>query len=721
MQLSTNANPRQRTTAGAGFVAKWHRFKRHLFRHWWILIVTILLALGIQWLWLKHRPPSFVSYGKMIVNVKLDIPSENTYSEELDNFYGTQVALMEGDSVVDRVIQSLSAENPGAHPVPVEIQVTVAPKTSIFNLKAVGGDPRYTQDYLEATMEQYIDLKKELLANASSTARSDIQKALEKLALKVQQSKQDYLDFQSSNSIVLLQADGGNSAAAYLSSLSSQLAEHQSELQLLKTLTLDENLERERDASLQAGSRMHDSPADASSAAADNAAPGAPGAGSSALPNDVRTSLGDFEEGYYQAKAQLILLKANRDELSKLAPLSPQLVKADADIANQEKLLQMYKEDSEEQLRNQQHTLEVEITNLQNQIAVWQPRALEASKKLADFEVLKENSSRLQAMYDQLQGALQTLEVDKETDQESVSILEHATPPRNIPLETLKRMSMAGLIGLVAGLCILMLLDKLDDSPVSVFELEAQFDHPVLAQFPLVKPIDKKAGVPILQMEDDRWMLVEAYQNLRSAVMYKDSVANHPRRIVITSARAGAGKSNVAANFAVTLAQSGARVLLVDADLRRGILHKHFGVAAEPGLAEVLNQQCQWSKAVVPTSIPNLFLLPAGACPRHPGSLFARRTGKFLADIAGHYDYYLFDTSPIMAADDVSNLAPLVDGVILVIRAGVTSSRIAEAALELLRLRQVNVIGLAFNAVEVGPADYYYYGDKSYYPTQSGT
>jgi len=174
----------------------------------------------------------------------------------------------------------------------------------------------------------------------------------------------------------------------------------------------------------------------------------------------------------------------------------------------------------------------------------------------------------------------------------------------------------------------------------------------------------------------------------------------------------------VAANFAITLAQSGSRVLLVDADLRRGILHKHFEVSIDPGLAEVLAQKCEWSRAVVPTSIPNLFLLPSGACPRHPGSLFARQTGKFLAEIAGHYDYYLFDTSPIMAADDVSSLAPLVDGVIMVIRAGVTSSRIAEAALDLLHLRKVNVIGLAFNAVEAGGGAYYFYRDKRYYPTQ---
>jgi capsular exopolysaccharide synthesis family protein len=175
----------------------------------------------------------------------------------------------------------------------------------------------------------------------------------------------------------------------------------------------------------------------------------------------------------------------------------------------------------------------------------------------------------------------------------------------------------------------------------------------------------------------------------------------------------------VSANLAITLAQAGSRVLLVDADLRRGVLHERFDVRAEPGLAEVLAQQCSWTKAVVPTHIPNLFLLPAGACPARPGSLFAMHTRRFMSEIAGHYDYYLFDTAPVTAADDVSNLAPHVDGLIMVIRAGFTSGRIAKAALDLLRMRKVNVIGLAFNAVRTNSGEYFYYRDKNYSPRQA--
>jgi polysaccharide biosynthesis transport protein len=119
---------------------------------------------------------------------------------------------------------------------------------------------------------------------------------------------------------------------------------------------------------------------------------------------------------------------------------------------------------------------------------------------------------------------------------------------------------------------------------------------------------------------------------------------------------------------------------------------------------------------VIQTSIPNLSLLPCGAPPRHPGGLFASGSEKFLKEIAaGQYDYYLFDTAPVMATDDVSNLAPHMDGVMMVVRSGFTSGRVARAALDLLYLRRVKVMGLVFNAVRPNASEYYYYRYKDYY------
>ena len=351
----------------------------------------------------------------------------------------------------------------------------------------------------------------------------------------------------------------------------------------------------------------------------------------------------------------------------------------------------------------------------EEQVKEWEPKALDASKKLAQYDALKETVTRVQARYDQMQGNLQRLTVDKGIGQESVSQLEAATAPTPILPQLQKHLLMAGLIGLFLGIGIVVFIDRLDDRPRTLLDLELLCDMPVLGQLPLMKAKNKRSSVPILQIEDDRYPMIEAYQSLRSALFYTDSVKErHPKRIMITSARPDDGKSMVSSNFAVTLAQTGARVLLVDADLRRGVLHRHFATGGNPGLAEVLSGQCAWNDAILRTRISNLDLVPCGKPPRNPSALFAT-ADKYLADIPPQYDYYLFDTVPVMVGDDVLSFAPHLDGVIMVVRAGFTSGRLVRAALDSLSFRGVNVFGVAFNAVSPKTSGYYQYKFKEYY------
>lgn len=712
-----------RTAFAARAFNQLHHYKRLFLKYSWIPLLFVGLCVGIQVILIKRAPPTFVSMGRMIVNVKLSIPDANVYSEELNNFYGTQVELMQSDSVVNRVNLELQSTHPELHRVPVKLIVTISPKTSIFNLQAVGADPFYTEAYLGEAMDEYIKLKKDLLANATTATQLGMEEELKQAALELQKGKEELLNYQSSNSVVFLQSDSGNSAADYLSSLTRQLAERKSELLLLQTLTLDQNLEREQGIFVQQSSTSQSNAVSQQiSAPANQATESSP---SDASQNNIPSTLGDFEDSYLKAKQQLILLKAKRDELGKtLTPTSTDMIALNQEIAYQEKLLDIFSEQSQEQLNNREYTLKVQIQDLQDQIKEWELKAVDVNTKLSNFESLKENQKRLQAIYDQIQANLQTLDMDKGINQESVTILEPPTTAVSVQPEIPKHLIMAGLIGLVLGIGILLSIDKLDDRINSSTELMQLFNLPVLGQIPAVKAKDKRAGVPILQLEDDRYTLIEAYRSLRSAFLYKDLLKSdpkdQPRSIVITSPNPHDGKSMTAANFAITLAQGGARVLLIDADLRRGMLAKHFSVAASPGLADVLAGQCGWATTVVQTTIPNLHVLPCGTLPRHSENLFAM-AGKVLAEMTGHYDYYLFDTSPVMVADDVLSLAPHTDGLIMIIRAGFTSGRVAQAALDLLHLRHVGVIGLIFNAVHPNANDYYLYRFKEYYPQTTTT
>jgi len=280
-----------------------------------------------------------------------------------------------------------------------------------------------------------------------------------------------------------------------------------------------------------------------------------------------------------------------------------------------------------------------------------------------------------------------------------------------------RKLLIGGLAGLGLSVLVLLFLDRLDDRMGSFTELQDLFDENVLGQIPREKAIGGKLG--LLEPEDPRHSFVEAYRNLRSSLLYMAESGQRPRTLLVTSSILNEGKSITSANLAIAIANSGSRVLLVDGDLRKGVLHTRFEVKSEPGLSEVLAKGFNWMEAVLSTSVPNLWVLPRGAYTQASSELFiSKPTQEFLREAAAGYDYVLLDTAPVMAADDVTSLAPHMDGALFVIRAEHTSARVARAALELLYQRQVRVLGLVFNAVRPSGADYYYYYKyKDYYHT----
>ncbi len=705
----------ERTAVSASFFNRLHRYGTLLRTKWWILLLATAFGAAVGWFLLWHTLPAYLSNGRMIVSLKLSIPNASLYTEELNNFFGTQAALMQSGSVVNRVLLRLQTEKPELRAVPVVVQVTISPKTSIFNLRAKGDDPEYTKAYLEMTMEEYSNLKKEMRSQATDATKSGVQEELGRLGAELETSKKATLNFQSTNSAVFLQ-DMGNNIGNYLADRSKQLADLKSDLQLLKLLTLDQNLERQQNLTLRNAAKQ---PGSSSAKTAQSKQEGSSGdaADSEDASEKTPANLGGVEAEYLKAKQEILLLKAQREELGEfLRPKHPKMIALDEDIVRKEKLLEIFKGQSKDQIANRQHVMELQIQNLEAEIKDLELKFLETSKKMSDYQALKENNRRMQAMYDGLLTTASTLDFGKEISQESVTILEPASPATVVPPETIKRMSIASLLGFAVGLFILLFLNRLDDRPTSSAEMTEMFDEPIVGQIPLVFAKDKTAGIVAISADDDRHALVESYRNLRSSLVYITSP--QPKTIVLTSAIPGDGKSMTSANLAITIAQSGAKVLLVDADLRRGVLHKHFNLPVTPGLSEVLSEQHLWSNAVQSTSIPNLSLLARGAVPKHPGELFLSPVKeRVLKEVIAHYEFVLVDTPPIMAADDVSNLAPFVDGVIMVIRAGYTSGRVAQAALDLLYLRKVNVIGLVFNGVRANASEYYYYKYKEYYAT----
>ncbi len=191
----------------------------------------------------------------------------------------------------------------------------------------------------------------------------------------------------------------------------------------------------------------------------------------------------------------------------------------------------------------------------------------------------------------------------------------------------------------------------------------------------------------------------EGFRGIRTALYFSTHAQRH-KVIQVTSPNMGDGKTTVITNLAVSMAQSGRKVLLIDADLRRPRVHRVFGLAGKVGLAEVIAGTAELDEAIQVTVVPNLSVLPCGRRPQNPAELLtAPRFEDVLDDVRGAFDYVLIDTPPLLAVSDPCIVAPRTDGLLLTVRMSKNGRPAAERAVDILTGLRVNTVGVVVNGV----------------------
>src|SRR5438067_12249675 len=231
------------TSWSAAFVTRLHRYKSLLLRRWWIPVLTICLGLFVEAVLIYQTPPSFQSMSKMMLAGKMNIAQSAVYSEDSVNFYGTQIQLMQSAEVRRSAEALVRSTHPEMQPVQVEITVAQKPRTSIFDLIAIGSTPDYTQAFLNAVMQKYLDFKKGMRENQGSTDTTAITEQLIQVETDLRSAEDEMLEFQKQNNIGFI-TEEGNSAAQYLIKQNQQYAQLKTEPYLLILLDLDQNLDR---------------------------------------------------------------------------------------------------------------------------------------------------------------------------------------------------------------------------------------------------------------------------------------------------------------------------------------------------------------------------------------------------------------------------------------------------------------------------------------------
>src|SRR4051794_6754764 len=376
------------------FITRLHRYKALLQRRWWIPVLTICLGLFVQAWLIYQTPPSFESRSKMMLAGKMNISQSAVYSEDSVNFYGTQIQLMQSAEVRRSAESLVRSTHPEMQPVVVDITVAQKPRTSIFDLIAIGTTPEYTQAYLNAVMQKYVDFKKGMRENQGSTVTTAITEQLIQVEKDLRSSEDEMLDFQKQNNIGFIQEEG-NSAAQYLVRLNQQYAQLKTEYDLLSLLDLDQNLDRTTGKN--------------DSNPATNAAPP-----SEDRPPGLAFSDVGPEADYLKAKQNVQLLKAERETLSKdLRPKHPKIIKLNDEITKQEKLIDLFRQDTVEKLETRRKSIGKQMENLQTNIKEWETKALDLSQRLAQFNRIKGKAERLKTLYDRLTNSLKDVNVSQ--------------------------------------------------------------------------------------------------------------------------------------------------------------------------------------------------------------------------------------------------------------------------------------------------------------------
>ncbi|MBP6994814.1 MAG: polysaccharide biosynthesis tyrosine autokinase [Phycicoccus sp.] len=289
-----------------------------------------------------------------------------------------------------------------------------------------------------------------------------------------------------------------------------------------------------------------------------------------------------------------------------------------------------------------------------------------------------------------------------------VTVVKHAAlPTAAVSPRPVLNLLLGLAVGVLAAVGLALLRDAMDTKVRTKEDLDALTEATVLGVVAFDAEIPKR---PVITPRDRDPGRAEAFRSLRTNLRFVD-VAHHPRSIVMTSAIASEGKSTTVANLGLVLAELGARVCLVEADLRRPRLLDYFGMTRDVGLTDVLIGRHELSDVVQPYGSVPLFLLGSGPLPPNPSELLGSEPMRQLLDqLTATFDYVLFDTPPLVPVTDAAVLAAHADGVILVVGSGaVTRDSVAEA-LDRLSNVSAHVLGLVLNRLprERGKGYYQY-------------
>ncbi len=442
-------------------------------------------------------------------------------------------------------------------------------------------------------------------------------------------------------------------------------------------------------------------------------------------------------------------LNANRARLSQeFKDGAPEIVEIDKQIDSLESDLEKVVEKNDKDIREFRERISKDLlNNLQTKyiqaqqkedkiLSAYNAQYAEAQGQNAgavSLRILEQTIEANRGFLDKLREQQSSNDVSSQGSDNNISVAGFAIPNETpVAPRRLVTVMAALLLSTLFGMGLALFLEYLDDTIRTVEEIESVLQLPALAAIPTIESMPKrklllvgaseeeedKADSELLIFADSRSALSEAYRQLRTSILL--STAGHPpKSLLITSSLPSEGKTTTATNTAISLAQTGAKVLIVDADMRRPRLHSLFNISNGEGLSTLLSSEstdADIARVVRTDEGTQLNLLTSGPIPPNPAELIGSdQMANLLKKLQNHYTHVVIDSPPITSFTDGVLIASMVDGVILVVHSGKSSRQVVKRARQLLQDVGAKILGVVLNNVNLRSQDNYHYYQTYYH------
>jgi len=571
---------------------------------------------------------------------------------------------------------------------PVKETRLQAKETRLIEISYTSGDPKLATRIVNTIADTFAAANLEKKTKVGTTSGDFLNQRIAELQTQIRDGEQKLIDYGKTNQILSLDPTQ-NTVVDRLVGLNKQL------------------LEAENDRKLaEAAYRAAQTPGAASALAQENAK----------SVEDAEQKLTELQ----QRKAMLLV--DNTEEWPEVKEVSQQIVTLENKITEMKT-----------------RAASVVVTNLKTRYdqALARENALRSSFNMQRGETLTQNEAAVN--YHIIQQEIETnkslldglLQRSKENDvsiagtPNNINVVDHAVVPREpVGPQRLLGVALALGISIVFGILLAIFLEYLDNTLRSAEDVERMLRLPALAAIPSAPGLSRRrlfkgkhssdGTRPGLLLDgQSRSPVAEAYKQLRTSILLS-SAGRPPKTLLVTSGKPGEGKTTTVVNTAVSLADTGSKVLVIDADLRRPMVHNVLQVSNPAGLSTVLSRNMNEEdilSLIDQAEGTSLHVMTSGPIPPNPAELLGSNQMKQLIQtLHPHFDHIVIDSPPVTSVTDAVLLASLVDGVVIVVHGGKSTRELSRRTRQLLRSVGARIFGVVLNNVKQHDEEYYYGG-----------